>query len=76
MKEDAFDDAGSLLRLCGDLSISCKRERERSECDDETRRRKKTRCSMMPVLEKDRRTIKRDRFYEKKRARCNSQKKE
>jgi hypothetical protein len=45
MKEDAFDDAGSLLRLCGDLSISCKRrEREREiRCDDETRR-KERRC--------------------------------
>ena len=40
MKEDAFDDAGSLLRLCGDLSISCKR-RERERSDAMTRRGEK-----------------------------------
>ena len=37
-----YDDARSLLRLCGDLSISCKRrERERERSDAMTRRGEK-----------------------------------
>ena len=41
MKEDAFDDAGSLLRLCGDLSISCKRRERERDRDAMTRRGEK-----------------------------------